>query len=254
MCHDYCLTCGNATTSCTTCKDTAIVGTNVTASQIYKVQDQNQCVATCPTGYSPHLATKTCLSCSLLYGSGCNSCDSSNCLTCLTTYGLNTNVAPQVCFLCSTISLQCLTCDSSYCLSCSAGYVRSLSTPSKACVLNNTITSCLTAVDGPQCASCLPGLVAKDPLLCQTCIQAYGSTCLECHNSACLTCQVGFSVDNSSSICTSCTAIHPSCLTCSNGPVCTSCDTNFYLNLADPNWICVPCTFISNCLKCKDGP
>jgi hypothetical protein len=37
-CHSYCLTCtGAANNQCPTCKNTVIVGTNTTASQIYKV-------------------------------------------------------------------------------------------------------------------------------------------------------------------------------------------------------------------------
>jgi hypothetical protein len=65
VCHAYCLTCATVDTNCPTCKDTIIVGTNSTASQIYKVEGLEQCEVTCPTGYYAHLASKMCLSCAI---------------------------------------------------------------------------------------------------------------------------------------------------------------------------------------------
>ena len=65
LCYAYCLTCIASATDCTVCKNSIIVGTNTTASPIYKVEDQNSCFVTCQAGYYPHLATKKCLSCAL---------------------------------------------------------------------------------------------------------------------------------------------------------------------------------------------
>ena len=41
------------------------MGTNVTASQIYKVEDKNSCLVVCDAGYFSQLSTKKCLLCSL---------------------------------------------------------------------------------------------------------------------------------------------------------------------------------------------
>ena len=41
------------------------MGTNTTASQIYKVENANQCEVICPFGYYSYLPTKMCLSCAI---------------------------------------------------------------------------------------------------------------------------------------------------------------------------------------------
>lgn len=57
-CHPFCLTCDVSPQNCSTCDDTIIVGSNTTASQIYKVEGQNQCEVICPSGYFSFLGTK----------------------------------------------------------------------------------------------------------------------------------------------------------------------------------------------------
>ena len=42
-CHPFCLTCDLLPQNCSTCDNTIIVGSNTTASQIYKVEGLNQC-------------------------------------------------------------------------------------------------------------------------------------------------------------------------------------------------------------------
>ncbi len=64
-CHPYCLTCDLDPKNCSTCDNTIIVGSNTTASQIYKVEGLNQCEVICPTGYYSHLSSKMCKSCAL---------------------------------------------------------------------------------------------------------------------------------------------------------------------------------------------
>ena len=62
-CHAFCMTCDMLPKNCSTCEDTIIVGSNSTASQIYKVEGFNQCEVICPTGYFAHIPSKVCLSC-----------------------------------------------------------------------------------------------------------------------------------------------------------------------------------------------
>lgn len=59
VCNSYCLTCNGTATNCSTCQ--SIVG----GVQIYKVEDQNSCVATCSSGYFSQLSSQKCLLCSL---------------------------------------------------------------------------------------------------------------------------------------------------------------------------------------------
>ena len=227
-----------------------IMKCNICQANCSSCPDGNSC-SNCNIGYYPNPTPNICPACSVLWGIGCGSCNSSTCFSCKNDWVQNGSLTLNTYDGCA------------YCL---------------------IIPNCATCYIGPICATCkinavlnltsrifvlILALIEKQCIVCQVFVPGCG-TCID--GPACIACATGYvfnlRVDNyyilnaTQKPCFACSLI-PNCSLCDDGPVCNTCfphhhfnltSSNFYLIQALPEKHCVPCSLIPNCSVCIDGP
>jgi len=195
------------------------VFTYVAVSQYTQAYDPNTgcCVSSCPpnTGLDTTISPPTCVACDtqagLFYNPNNGTC------TCLPGFYLD-----------STKTFQCYACSALYCSVCNPLNPAQCTTCATGAVLNNATFTCTCSagyfVNGSTCQQC--------PYNCQTC-NSPTATCNSCvdatrrditQNCRCIS---GF-FDSGAVNCTACSS---TCLTCTNGSACTTCNATLFRNL-----------------------
>ena len=149
---------------------------------------------------------------------------------------------------CHSCEASCLTCSST--LSCDT--CPTTSYPSglycNSCV--NLANNCLQCT-ATGCTVCNPPFTLSSGNCLLNCPNLYGTQCVQCDTSQCGACNTGYAIDPTQT-CVLCSVL-PNCQNCSNGPICTGCQPNFFLNSSDGNLSCVTCS-LPNCASCANGP
>lgn len=167
-CNATCLNCSYIGVNCTVCVATG----NFSAFLYYDNLTYPKCQMTCPVYYFGNTTSRVCMPCD----TGCVNCtnSSSNCSSCLATYGLLNTTCYSPCpshyFLNGTLCSVC----SSTCLDCNG-----LNTTCTSCVFNGTGKRYF--LNGTCLTNCPNGTYKFDnatlgPTLCLTC----NTTCLLC--------------------------------------------------------------------------
>lgn len=193
--------------------------TYILVSQYVKAYDPSTgcCVASCPanTGLDVVLTPPTCVSCDVQAGLYYN--PNNGTCTCLSGYYLDTSK-----------TFQCYPCAALYCSICIEKTPTQCTTCATGAILNNVTLQCLCGpgffINGTVCQQC--------PYACQTCNSPNGacSTCVDSqHRDITQNCKCisGF-YDSGSVNCSTCSG---TCLTCTNGTACTSCDSSKFRSL-----------------------
>jgi len=204
----------NVSNSCMSCQSNCLNCTNSTIC------------TQCSVGY--YIYNNSCPACPL----NCGQCNQTNCISCLSGYGL-------------TSLGQCITCNVGNCLSCSDNNVCSQ------CVngytLNSTSNTCGCS------AAQIWNLTLQQ---CVTCSNLF-TNCYSCNFSICLSCIPGYYQPTGSGVCIKCNQ-DPNCGVC-NTTNCLSCVSGYYLlpnNTCSSCFIdCSNCTGAANnqCLSCNTG-
>jgi hypothetical protein len=191
--------------------------------------NNNECVATCPSGYYKDSLTQKCLPCS----SNCKSCsDSSNCVVCNSNYFLlNAKCRPECpngyttnngkCVRCETKNCSSCTPNGKTCTECNAPFVLNNNQCTKECpegrwsLLRNCVDcpfGCQDCCDGSRCDHCLPGKTLTETGKCvddcpERNVSVNGkcfkcltdANCLKCNGQnlkECVSCKSGFVLKN----------------------------------------------------------
>ncbi|KAM3143777.1 hypothetical protein pb186bvf_004053 [Paramecium bursaria] len=149
---------------------------------------QNTCISKCPDTY--YLLSNSCLQCE----SPCETCNSTNCLTCIAGYNLIQNKCQKQC------STTCMTCDTNMdCTQCYPTYIK----------FNNT------------CIQYCPSGYYQQSTSCLTCSSA---NCDTCPNNLCTSCNKSYQLTTTNT----CKMICPSnCSKCTSPNLCTTCNTSY---------------------------
>lgn len=184
-----------------------------------------------------------CLKCTLTYGSTCQTCNDTQCLSCTAGLVLDPNISSCVSSGC--LVANCLTCgNTSYCDNCDTGYVA----VSGVCYCS--IDKCQMC-SGQYCLQCLQGYQTDvTRTICQPfCIP----NCLSCSSYFnCTQCEPNYYYDLPSYSCIyNCSAIDPNCIVCSSSLSCSQCASGFFLNMAGTQ--CLEACLDINCLACSNS-
>ncbi|KAL4480124.1 hypothetical protein ABPG74_020640, partial [Tetrahymena malaccensis] len=201
----------------------------------------------CAQSYYLNQYTSECIACS----NGCNSCDSSHCISCQDGFDLVSNV----CYQCD----QNCHCDqNSSCKSCKPGYFLISTNAGYKCVVCNPSNydasnlQCIICNDG-NCATC------KSTNLCTLCDYGYFQLTISQNANQCVPCsQSGYFGDSTSNKCMQCPN---NCSSCDSTSNCTSCNSGYYLQIVSNNNSCVSCSgpgyygdpITKKCIACSNN-
>ncbi len=220
--HSNCLECDS--TKCTKCKDNNYYINNGKCETCptgkicdgINAYDESYC-ANPPTGY--FCEGNTIKRCSDKYSANCASCNSVQCLSCISGFYLDSNKD------CSACSYRCAQCKSeNHCIKCLDTNVLDETTHSCNTFCNSQISYCVTCSSKNICTSCAGGYYVNLSNTCSPCTDI--ANCINCSSgSKCDVCKQGYYVNNSSK-CALCTIAN--CAQCDKDGTCLSCNQNYH--------------------------